>query len=339
MSLTKTLRRVGTPVLAAGLALAGLVAAAPAQATRAAPATLTPLKVVDLGRLGSSFSYQFTEDPNGNAYYSRGSAVYEAKFDSGPRAILHVHGTVLAVAASTSDVFVDVGRTVTEYRQSNKHSVRSWTLARSPGAPTSAGLFVVGTTVWAWTDWATDESGFQYASVSRFSTSSSAVHKVSSNNVYPGDMAADATGLYFERVTKHGTNGFLAHATPGGSVKLRSDANIDAPLGLYNGDVYLLALHESQGGKTYLDSFAESSLVPFHSAVEPSKFTDIAGTFDGVFILGGGTVGLVLTNFNFGQLGSSHGISHAVSLLPGPAIAVVTVTHGQTYLNWMALTG
>jgi hypothetical protein len=343
MSVAERLRRVpglAAPAAAAlaatVLAISGLVAIAPAQA---APATVTPLKAFDLGRLGSSFTYQFTEDPKGDAYYFRGSVVYEAKFNSGPRAILHVHGNVLAVAASTSDAFVDVGRTVTEYRLSNHHKVRSWTLPRSAGAPTSAGLYVVGSTVWAWTDWATDESGFQYASVSRFSTSRPAVHEVSKNNVYPADMAADATGLYFETVRTNGGNGFLVHATAAGISRNRLDMNLDAPVALFDGDVYLLAIHEHQGGKTYLDSFAESNLAPFHSAVEWSKFTDIAGTADGLFIVGGGKVALVLTNFDYGQLGSQRAISHAVDLLPGPAIGVITVSKGKTYLNWLALTG
>jgi hypothetical protein len=345
MSVVKTLMRVpvlaagglATSVLAAaGLALSGLVAITPAQA---APATLTPFRTFDLGRLGRSFTYQFSEDPAGDAYYFLRSTVYEVKPASAPRAILHVHGTVLAVAASSSEVFVDVGRTVTAYRQSNHHSVRKWTLARSPGAPTSAGLYVVGATVWAWTDWATDESGFQYASVSRFTTASATVHKVSSNNVYPGDMAADASGLYFERITKHGTNGFLAHETPGGSLHLRPDANIDAPLALYGGNVYLLAIHESQGGQTYLDSFAESNLARFNSATEWSKFTDIAGNGEGLFILGGGKMALVLTSFDYGHLGSQAAVRHAVGLLSGPAAGVITVVHGKTYLTWEGLTG
>jgi hypothetical protein len=340
MSVMNTLRRAALPAGAAlatmALALSGLVAVAPAQA---APATVTPLKTFDLGRLGSSFTYQFSEDPKGDAYYFRGSVVYEAKFNSGPRAILHVRGNVLAVAASTANVFVDVGRTVTEYRLSNHHKVRSWTLPRSPGAPTSAGLFVVGSTVWAWTDWATDESGFQYASVSRFSTSRPAVHEVSKNNVYPADMAADSTGLYFQTVRTNGGNGFLVHVSPSGMTRNRLDMNLDAPVGLYRGDIYLLAIHEHQGGKTYLDSFAETNLAPVNSAVESSKFTDIAGTGDGVFILGGGKVALVLTSFDYGQLGSQRGISHAVILLPGPALGVITVSHSRTYLNWMALTG
>ena len=321
---------------AAAVALSGLVAAAPAQG---APVTLSFGNTYDLGHLGSSFTYQFSEDPAGDAYYFLGSAVYEVKSDSAPRAILHVRGNVLAVAASTSDLFVDVGRTVTEYRRSSHHSVRSWTLPRSPSAPTSAGLYVVGSTVWAWTDWATDQSGFEYASVSRFTTGSSAVHKVSSNNVYPGDMAADGSGLYFQRITKNGTNGYLAHATPGGSIHLRSDANIDAPLGLHNGNVYLLAIHENQGGKTYLDSFAEANLALVNSAVEWSKFTDIAGNGEGLFILGGGKMALVLTSFDYGQLGSRADVRHAVSLLPGPTAGVITASHGKTYLTWAGLTG
>jgi hypothetical protein len=340
MSVMTVLRKVAAPAApvaaAAGLALSALLAVGPATA---APAGLHFAGTFDLGRLGSSFTDQFTENASGSAFYFLGSRVYEAKFDHGPRAILTVHGHVLAVAANSSDVFVDVGRTVTEYRISNRDKLRSWTLPRTLGAPTSAGLFVVGSIVWAWTDWATDESGFQYASVSRFSTSRPAVHEVSKNNVYPADMAADSTGLYFETVRTNGGNGFLVHAMPSGASRNRLDMNLDAPVALNGRDVYLLAIHEHQGGKTYLDSFAETDLATVSSDLESSKFTDIAGTAEGLLILGGGELGLVLTSDN-DQIGSGAlGIRHAVGLLPGPAAGVITVSHGKTYLTWVWLTG
>ena len=82
----------------------------------------------------------------------------------------------MAVAANQTDLFVQTGLTVTEYRLSNGSKVKHWTLS-SPVVPiTSAGLLAVGGAVWSWTDWGTDESGFEYATVSRIVVSGSATH-------------------------------------------------------------------------------------------------------------------------------------------------------------------
>jgi len=336
MTVMHVLRKAAAPAAAAGLAVSCLLTAgAPAQAV---PATLHVASAIGLGRLGNSFTYQFTEDPSGDVFYFRGSAVYEVKITaSKANTALHVRGTVLAVAASTSDLFVDVGRTVTEYRRSNHHRVRSWTLPGQPGAPTSAGILVAGSTVWAWTDWATDESGFQYASVSRFTTSSPVVHKVASNNVYPGDMAADSTGLYYEAVSKSETN-YIAHATPSGAIRRRNDANIDAPMAVYSGDIYMLAINETLD-KTYLDSFTEPSLGVNFSAQESSKYHDMTATTLGVLVLGGGKVSLVLTGFDKGQIAESADIRHGVALLSGPESGVITASGGKTYLVRVFETG
>jgi hypothetical protein len=335
MTVMHVLRRAAAPAAAAGLAVSCLLAAGPP--AQAGPATLHLSPAISLGKLGRDFSYQFTEDPGGNVFYFRGSAVYEVKITaSKPNTALRVRGAVLAVAASSSGLFVDVGRTVTEYKRSNHHRVRSWTLPGQPGAPTSAGIMVAGSTVWAWTDWATDESGFQYASVSRFSTASPTVHKVSSNNVYPADMAADSTGLYYEAVSKKGA-GYLGHATAGG-VRRRYDANLDAPLALYGGNVYLLAINETSD-KTYLNSFTEPSLGVNFSALESSKYTDVTATILGVMVLGGGKVSLVLTGFDKGQIAQSVGIRHGVVLLSGPETGVITASGGKTYLVRVYETG
>ncbi len=336
MTVMHVLRKAAAPAAAAGLAVSCLLAAGPP--AQAVPATLHVSTAIGLGRLGNSFTYQFTEDPKGNVFYFRGSAVYEVKITaSKPNTALRVRGRVLAVAASSSDLFVDVGRTVTEYKRSNHHRVRSWTLARQPATPTSAGIFVAGSTVWAWTDWATDESGFQYASVSRFTTGSSLVHKVASNNVYPGDMGADSTGLYFEAVSKKGAS-YIAHATPSGAIRRRNDANVDAPLAVYGGDVYLLAINETSD-KTFLDSFTEPNLGVNFSAQESSRYNDMTATALGVVVLGGGKVSLVLTSFDKGQIAESAGIRHGVALLSGPESGVITASGGKTYLVRVFETG
>jgi hypothetical protein len=238
---------------------------------------------------------------------------------------------VLAVAANSSDLFVDVGHTVSAYALSNDRRLRTWTLP-SIGTVTSAGLYPVGTTVWAYTDWATDESGFEYANVDRFSLSSPTVHRVTANNAYPADMAADSAGLYYEGIA--GTGSYLFQALLSGSPRRHADVNIDAPLALAAGNVYLLAIHENQGGNTYLDAFRGSTLGPVFSERVSNRDTDIAGTGIGLLLLGTGKVSLL--DPGNGHAGSVLSVPGAVILVPGPSAAVVTVSHSTSYLLRLA---
>src|SRR5579859_982609 len=113
--------RKGRPAAAlpiiAGLAAIGLALAPAAQAVNAVPgrpatAGLHVTGKVDLGRLGSSFSYVFTEAPDGNVYYAKGSVVYVVKGDHAPVVALRASGPVLAAAATSSDLLVEVGSKV-----------------------------------------------------------------------------------------------------------------------------------------------------------------------------------------------------------------------------------
>ena len=339
MSVMNVLRK-GLPTVTlpavAGLAAVGLAIAPAAQAVSTAPvpAASTGLHVtgkVDLGRLGPDFSYVLTEAPNGNVYYSRGSVVYLVKGDHAPVTALRASGPVLAVAANSSDLFVDVGNKVSAYALANGHRLRTWTL---PGSETvtSAGLYPVGTTVWAFTDWATDQSGFEYANVDRFSLSSGAVHRVSVNNAYPADMAADSAGLYYEGIA--GTGDYLFWALRSGSTRRHADVDIDAPLALAAGSVYLLAIHDNQGGHTYLDAFRGSTLGHVFSKRVSDRDTDIAGTGIGLLLLGAGKVSLLDTGN--GQASSVLSVPGAVILVPGPSAAVVTLSHSTAYLLRLA---
>ena len=339
MSVMNVLRK-GLPTAAlpvvAGLAAAGLAIAPAAQAVSTAPvsAASTGLHVtgkVDLGRLGPDFSYVLSEAPNGNVYYFQGSLVYLVKGDHAPVTALRASGPVLAVAANSSDLFVDVGNKVSAYALSNGHRLRTWTLPSSETV-TSAGLYTVGTTVWAFTDWATDQSGFEYANVDRFSLSSPAVHRVSANNAYPADMAADSAGLYYEGIS--GSGDYLFRAPRSGSLRRHADADIDAPLALAAGSVYLLAIHDNQGGHTYLDAFRGSTLGPVFSKRVSNSDTDIAGTGIGLLLLGAGKVSLLDTGN--GHAGSVLSVPGAVILVPGPSAAVVTLSHSTTYLLRLA---
>ena len=331
MSVMNVVRRRAAVSAAAGLAAACVLAAAvPAQAS---PAVLHVTANVSLGHVGSAFTYQFSEAPNGTVYYARGRVVY-AVAGSNPRAaILHASGRVLAVAANNKDFFAEVGRTVSEYRRSDRDFVRKWTLPKSLGPLTSAGLFAVGSTVWAWTDWATDESGFQFANVSRIRTTSAVVHKVSSNIAYPADMAANASGLYYEAIRPNATNGYLIRVRPDGQVTKRTDKNIDAPLALAAGRVYLLADHEPSG-KQFLDAYRGSNLQHVFSRHVSAQYYDVAGTGAGLLVLRSGQVSKV--SAATGAVTGSLSVPHAVTLAPGPSAVVITFSGGIARLLRLA---
>jgi len=332
--LRKGLLAATLPVVAV-LAAVGLAIAPSAQAANMAPARASAgLHVtgkVDLGGLGTAFSYVLTEGPNGDVYYSRGSVVYVVKGDHAPVAALHASGTVLAVAANAADLFVDVSNKLFAYTLSNGHLAGTWTLP-SVAKVTSAGLYPVGGTVWVFTDWATDESGFEYANVDRVSVGSPTVHRVAVNDAYPADMAADSAGLYFQETV--GFHNYVFHAQPAGALSKHADANVDAPLAVAAGNAYLLAIHESQGGHAYVDAFRGSTLAPLFSIRVSDSDNDIAGTGIGLLLVGGGKVSLL--NTGNGHAASVLSVPGAVTLVPGPSAAVVTVVKSVTYLVRLA---
>jgi hypothetical protein len=273
-------------------------------------------------------------------YYSRGSVVRVVNGNSAPVVAVRAGRRVFALAATSSDLFVQTGLTVTEYSRPGGRSLRHWKLS-SPVTPiTFAGLLVVGRTLWSWTDWGTDQSGFEFATLSRISTSSPAVHKMNLQ-VYPADMAADASGLYFQAQSKNGVLSYLAHATSSGSVRLRRDRNIDAPVAISGRRVVVLAFHSD--GHTYADSYRKSDLLRTSSRRVSDSDRAIAGTTAGLLVLRQPCAKLTCASAAVGQLHPATGsvtgtitVPHAFLLLPGPAGAVVTVTGGHMSLIRLA---
>jgi hypothetical protein len=328
---------VRTLLAATALAVAGLVAAVPgAQAAARTPVTpATPAlhgHPISLGTTSNVFGNAFTQAPNGAVFFSRGAVVYVVEGNKAPGVALHVGGTVLALAATDSDLFVETGLRVTEYGRSNGAQLRHWTLT-SPVTPvTSAGLYVVGGTVWTWTDWATDESGFQYAQVSRIHTSSSAVHVVD-ESAMPADMSADSAGLYFETV--HGTNSYLARANPATSVVLLRKAQVDAPLALANGRVDELVFGVSS---ERIVSYNASTLALISSKTVPEKDAAIEGTGLGLLVLAqGSSASVAVLNTSTGGASGALLTPGAYQLLNGPSAAVIEAsdvhgTHADLFL-------
>ncbi len=346
MSVMRLARRVlataSRPALA-GLAISGLVGSGIAgtlPSAEAATAHLHKTGSVSIGAVAPSFNFDFSEAPNGAVYYSRGKNVYVVNGTSAPSRVVTASGNVLAVAANSTELFVDVSRTVTAYQRSNGKKLRHWMLP-SPKTPTSAGLYAVGGTVWAWTDWSTDKTGFQYANVDRFTTSSTAVHAVSTANAYPADMAADSAGLYYQRVGSNGTKSYLVHVKPSGSSKRVTDVNINAPLALAGGRVELLAVHHN--GRTYLDSYSASSLALRFSKRLSANDRDIAGTGAGLLLLNLPCIAVSCPSASVSQIKTSSGATNATltvpdaqQLVPGKSGVVVTEKGGKVTLVRLA---
>jgi len=338
MSIMTTIRK-GLAPAAVSLALLGLASAQVAQAAtgsaaRPAAPGLHATARIGLGSSSGIFSDVFTQAPNGAVFYSRGSVVYVVDGNLAPKIALHAGKNVLALAANASELFVQTGLTVTGYSRSNGAVLRHWTLT-SPVTPiTSAGLYAVGSTLWSWTDWATDRTGFEYAKVNRIAVTGSAVHVVA-REAFPGDMAADTTGLYFESV--RGSSDYLNHVKPSGSLRSAhvSNGDVDAPLALAAGRVDLLTFST----QLHVTSFSPTTLAELSSKQVSANDRDIAGTGLGLLVLAQPCSHLTCSSSTVSKLDASTGsatgtltVPYTYLLLPGPFGAVIEVSHGKVYL-------
>jgi hypothetical protein len=342
MSSLTVLRRgrlAGAVIPALAIAIAGLVVASsgaqaaprtPAHPAQPARPALHGGPKVALGATTNVFANVFNEGPDGSLYYSRGATVYRVTGNGKPKVEVHASHTVMAVAANQSDLFVQTGLTVTEYRLSNASAVKHWTLS-SPVKPiTSAGLLAVGSTVWSWTDWGTDESGFEFATVSRIATSGSAAHVISKAG-YPDQMSANASGLYFESNSTKASANFLNHVTPSGVVKARKlTAEVGTPLALSGGRVDLLIF----GSHLMINTYSATTLALLSSKKVSINDDTIAGTNAGLLVLAQVCHGRKCSTPTVSKLNASTGAASgavklpgAAILLPGPSAGVIEVNH------------
>jgi len=305
-------------------------------AARQAPA-LHATSTVALGSTGNIFKNIFTEAPDGTVFYSRGSVVYVQKGSSAPRVALHARKQVLALAANSAALFVQTGLTVTEYLRASGARVRHWTLT-SPVKPiTFAGLLVVGHTLWSWTDWGTDSSGFEFARVSRIKTTAVGVHVVS-KQAYPVNMAANASGAFFEAARGPSGLVFLVHSTPSGVVHARRAPA--SPLALADGRLFELAFHNN--AHQYIDRYSTTSLRLLSSARVSVNDRGIAGTGLGLIVLNAPCTRITCASATVSKLaanGSRTGtltVAHAFSVLTGPKAVVVVFSAGHMSLVRLA---
>lgn len=337
MSLRTACTRVLAPV--AVPALAGLMAAGASPALAAAPAgpasaALHQQARIALGTTSNIFKNIFAEAPDGTVFYSRSRVVYVVTGSKAPKVAVHASGNVVALAANSKDLFVQTGLTITEYTRSHGSSVRHWTVT-SPVTPiTIAGLLSAGNTLWSWTDWGTDSSGFEFARLSRINVTSPAVHIVD-KQVFPADMAAGSTGLFFQDVRGSSNSGFLVHATAGGATHARK-GQVDWPLTLAGSKLYELAFHTN--GHQFLDRFSTTSLARVSSVRVSDTDRAIASTTLGLIVFAQNCAKLACPSAAVSKLASNGSTSGKLTvpfgfeLLTGPSAAVVEFTHGHMFL-------
>lgn len=318
------------PVLALGVA-GVVVAQSGAEAAPRTPALHAGPRIA-LGTTTNITHNAFAEGPDGAVFYSRGAVVRVVSGNSASRPVLHAGGTVLAIAASESDLFVQNGLTVTEYRRSNVSKVRHWTLPRQPAPVTMAGLFAEGGTLWSWVDTETDSSGLEFATVSRIATVRSAVHVIT-RFAFADAMDANSSGLYFESTNAGQSRYFLAHANPSGAVTFRRQAAVrfgPLPLAVTGGRIDVLTFV----GHPSVNSYSSKTLALVSSKRVAEQDTSIAATGVGLVVLGQVCHGSRCGKPTVSRLNAATGVaSGAVTtpggfeLVAGPSAVVIEVSH------------
>jgi hypothetical protein len=324
-------------VTAAGASLIGL-AGIGAPVAQAAPASLHIAGQVKL-TVKSAFG-SFSEAPGNAVYYADGHSVYVVHGTTAPVRVLTVSHAVLAVGANATDFFTVTGTTVTAYNRANREFAGRWKLS-SPAPPTSAGVYAVGNRVWAWTDWSTDSSGLEYATVSTFLTSAPAVRTVNNGGAFPDDFAAGTTGLYYQAITTATT---LFRALPDGSLRKAHFPWYPGPLALARGRVVALVSRYVKGvRRVYLTGYKALSLTRAYTRRVASSYTTVAGTGAGLLAISAPCPSGVCASATVLRLSAWTGavtgsvlVPGALNLLAGPRPAVIRYHGGSYYLVLLA---
>jgi hypothetical protein len=341
-------RRLPRPRLlapVAGFALAATVLALTGTAGWASPVSppsdgsLAVTSRVDLGASSTTEMDEMVdaEAGDGTFYFARNSTVDAVRGAVAPQEVLHATGKVLALAATAADLYVQTGLTVGDYSLPGGALRRSWALPPERFAPhsppTSAGLLAAGGVVWSWTDWSTDFSGFEYANVQELSAVGPP--RPITDDAYPSDMAADATGLYYEETV--GADSYLVHVTANGAKTLSRPSQVmDAPMAIAPGSVLLFGVKEPSGDP-YLFRFSPTSLAALGSVRLGSEILFAVETSAGLLTIGcnparcaSNAVGLLdpLT----AAVSGSVVVPGLVALVKGSAPAALAEVGGHGYL-------
>jgi hypothetical protein len=352
MSTTSVLRRcvaasfAGASLLALSAAL--LPSGAASAAVRPGHASALPAALHVSGQrvsLPADASLDpFTEAPNGDVYYASKSSVHVIQGTSAAASVLTAKGTVIALAATSTALFVETGKTVTEYNSAHS-AVRTWTLAGKHRV-TAAGLFAAGSHLWAWTDWGTDQSGLEYGNAYRFTVSSTAVHRISTGDVIPFSGVAGSTGFYYEAPNEKVASGaYLIRVTPSGAVHRVKVTYPIANLALAGGRIETLTqVVRKNAVKTHLSGYSATKLSLAFSRTVATGDQQLAGTGLGLLVLSSSCNRKGACSEHVSQVSTKTGAAGSTAKIPGSSdlllagssAAVITEVNAKFYLERLA---
>jgi hypothetical protein len=296
---------------------------------------------VDLGRVPALTAEEsaFAEAPDGTVYRATGKLVAVVRGVSPPVVLVHGTARVLALAATSTNLYVLTATSIVDYGPATGAPRQSWKLPARRSAVTSGGLLAEAGVLWAWTDTSTDQSGFEYATLYEIGTSASTV-RVVDHSTYPGDLVANSAGIYFQ--TEVATTGYLAYvAVGGGRVQAKPTVELDDPMVIASGSLVLLG----SGGAGFPDLYRFSliSLNESGSAKVAGQVRSLASTTAGLLALESPCSGLacakssiVLVDPITGSESKSTTVPGAFALLSGPSPALIADTGGTEYLVRLA---
>ncbi len=323
--------------VAAGALAASLLLALPAEASPV-PRFVTSISAsIKLGSVGATgYAQAISQSPSTNdVYFAEGAKIFVVVGNASPVRLVTAKAPVLALCATSADLFVETSSSIAEYTIPAAAYVGEWAIPTGlgPSKDTQAGISVVGANLWTWTDWEDDQSGYEFGSVVQYSLTNWSHRVLDKGQVNPGDAAADPFGYFFL------ANDHVVRAEPSGALRTSAktpDAS-DAPMAVLGSAIYLVATREP-AGKDYLDSFTVSGMALVRSVPVTTYTYGILGTPLG--LVGIADHGSSKTANNVVLIDPSTGaetnplhVSGAQGLLYGTTLSAVADVGNEIYLD------
>jgi hypothetical protein len=278
-----------------------------------------------------------TQGPNGDIYFAEDKTVKIVKGLASPATFLHASALIIALDATTSSLFVETQTSISEYALPSGSFAGSWNLPSgiAPSRLMEGGISVVGSHLWTWTDWETDESGYEYSSVTEFNTSTWSSTVIAKNSADPTDDAASSLGYFYLNRDR------FVRGEPSGK-QLRSavtaDAS-DAPVATWGATAWIVATREPSG-TDFLDTYNATTMVRTNTAHLAHETWGILGTSGGLLAITTASSStnpaleyVVSLNDHTGSATDLVKVPNAVTLLAGPTVAVVVQRGADIYID------
>lgn len=284
----------------------------------------------------TGYGQVIAQAPNDDVYYAEGEKVNVVRGDAAAVEALRAPANVLAIVATDTVLYVSTSARVYEYAATTGDPMGSWPLPTGlgPSKPTQEGMALEGSRLWVWTDWATDESGYEYGSLVMFNTTTWTSTVINKGGLNPTDVSANANGFYFlanERIILCEPSGVLVKSAA-------TSAAQDAPLAVKGANVYLIASAKVGANLERFNALtlkyagsAKVGFLTYSPLATPWGLAAVGGTSSSA--PGGGATYVELINTTTGAVNRDVNVPGAEFLLFGSHLSAVADRSGQIYLD------